>query len=91
MVSHVQAKYAHLHPDYLDSALHDWNALDLHYGYRHSKWAQNDTDKITIINVEGMPTEFIYEHMNFYGANNRMLTQSWYTKLDTSEIAFVKF
>ena len=91
MVSHMQAKYAHLRPEYLDSTLHDWNALGLHYGHRLGKWAQNVVDKIMVINIDGMSTAFIYEDMTFYGSNTRTLPQSWYTEIDASEIAFAKF
>ena len=76
MFLHMQAKCTHLHPDFLDSALNDWNALGLCYGYRLSECAQNDACKIMLINIDGLPTAFIYKDIIFFGANNRTLPQS---------------
>ena len=90
MVLHTQEKCAHLHPDCLDPALHDCNTLGLYYGRRLSEWAKNDADKITLINIDGLSTAFVYKDMIFFGANNHTLPQSWSSELDISEIAFVQ-
>ena len=76
MILHMQAKCAQLHTDYLDSATCDWNTLGLHYGCRLSEWAQNDTGKIMLINIDGLQTAFICKDMIFFGANNRTLPES---------------
>ena len=89
MVLHMRAKCAHLHPDCLDSALHNWNALGLHYGCCLSEWVQNNADKIMLTYIDGLPTVFVCKDMIFFGANNRKLPQSWSYELDASKIAFV--
>ena len=87
----MQSKCTHLHPDCLDSVLCDWKALGLHYGYFLIEWAQNDADKIMLINIDGLLTAFVCKDMIFFGVNNHMLPQSWSSVIDASEIAFVQF
>ena len=90
MVLHVHAKCAKLHSDILDSALHGWIFLGVFCGCNLIEWAHNCADeKMSLVNMDGLPIAFTFEDLIFYGAQKHDLCQSWSTELDTSKIAFV--